>query len=169
MKKIAILATHGFEHSELTGPQQYFINAGHEVIVISPESGSIAAAHDAGSVAVDRQLDSANAGDYDALILPGGQVNPDILRINDSALTFIKHFVDEQKPIAAICHAPWLLIEVGAVSAKQMTSWPSLKTDLVNAGAAWVDEPAVTAGNIVTSRNPDDIPAFNQAFEALLQ
>ena len=169
MKKIAILSTHGFEHSELTGPQEYFKNAGYDVTVVSPESGSINAAHDAGSVDIDRQLDSANAADYNALILPGGQVNPDILRINENALGFIKHFVDEDKPIAAICHAPWLLIEAGAVSGKQMTSWPSLKTDLVNAGAQWVDQSAVTAGNIVTSRNPDDIPAFNQAFEALLQ
>jgi len=169
MKKIAILATHGFEHSELTGPQEYFKNAGHDVTVISPEADSINAAHEAGSVAVDCQLDSADATDYDALILPGGQVNPDILRINDSALAFIKHFADEQKPIAAICHGPWLLIEVEAVGGKQMTSWPSLKTDLTNAGAEWVDKEAVTDGNIVTSRNPDDIPAFNAAFEVLLQ
>lgn len=169
MKKIAILATHGFEHSELTGPQQYFSNAGYEVTVVSPEADSINAAHDAGSVAVDLQLDTATAADYDALILPGGQVNPDILRINEDAMAFITHFVDEQKPIAAICHAPWLLIEVGAVAGKQVTSWPSLKTDLTNAGANWVDQEAVTDGTVVTSRNPDDIPAFNQAFEAVLQ
>lgn len=169
MKKIAILATHGFEHSELTGPLQYFTNAGHSVTVVSPESGSIEAAHEAGSVGVDQMLDTASASDYDALILPGGQVNPDILRINDTAITFIKSFVDEQKPIAAICHAPWLLIQADVVSGRQVTSWPSLKTDLINAGAKWVDEDAVTDGLIVTSRNPDDIPAFNQAFAKLLQ
>jgi len=169
MKKIAILSTNGFEHSELTGPQKYFIDAGHEVTVISPEPESIEAAHEEGSVAVDLLLADANPADYDALILPGGQVNPDILRMNKHALTFIKHFTDAQKPVAAICHAPWLLIEAGVVSGKQMTSWPSLKTDLVNAGAIWVDEAVVTTGNIVTSRNPDDIPAFNDAFAALLR
>jgi protease I len=168
MKKVAILATNGFEHSELTKPESYLTKAGHQVTVVSPESGSIKAAHDEGSVVVDLELNDANAADYDALLLPGGVVNPDTLRINDDAMAFVKYFVTEAKPIAAICHGPWLLIEAEAISGRQATSWPSLKTDLINAGADWVDQEVVVDGNIVTSRNPDDIPAFSEAFAKLL-
>jgi protease I len=167
-KKIAILATNGFEHSELTGPKAALEQAGHETVVVSPESGSIEAAHDAGSVAVNNLIAEVRPEEFDGLVLPGGVVNPDTLRINEDALNFIQHFVDKKKPIAAICHGPWTLIETKAVAGHTMTSWPSLKTDLENAGATWVDEAVVTSENLVTSRKPADIPAFNEALLQLL-
>jgi protease I len=167
-KSIAIVATNGYEYSELTEPKKALEAAGHTAHVISLESGEIEAAHDDGSVTVDKVLSDTDPSGYDALVLPGGQINPDILRIKEDAMTFIKHFTESGKPIAAICHGPWTLIEADAVRGKKMTSWPSLKTDLVNAGADWVDEEVVTDGNIVTSRKPDDLPAFNEAFLALL-
>ena len=167
-KKIAIVATNGFEHSELTKPKQYLENAGHTTQVISISSGEIEAAHDAGSVPVDTTFDGINAADYDALVLPGGVSNPDTLRTHSEVVAFIRHFVDAKKPIAAICHGPWTLIEADAVVDKKVTSWPSLKTDLENAGATWVDEKVVVDDNLVTSRKPDDIPAFNEAFGKLL-
>lgn len=167
-KKIAILATNGFEHSELTGPKTALEHAGHETVVVSPETGEIAAAHDAGSVSVDNLIAEVSPDEFDGLVLPGGVANPDALRTNDDAINFIKHFTDAKKPIAAICHGPWTLIEAEAVAGLTMTSWPSLKTDLKNAGATWVDQEVVVSNNLVTSRKPDDVPAFNDAFLKLL-
>ncbi len=167
--KIAILATNGFEYTELTKPQQYLKDLGHEVHLISPELGEIEAAHNDGSVTVDKKLSDTNPHDYDALVLPGGQANPDTLRTNKEALSFIKDFDSHRKLIAAICHAPWLLIETGIAKGKNLTSWPSLKTDLINAGANWEDSEVVLDGNIITSRNPDDIPAFNKTIEEYLE
>jgi protease I len=135
---------------------------------VAPSEGTIAAAHDAGSVTVDAILTEVSPDQFDALLLPGGVANPDNLRTNELAVRFVKHFVDEQKPIAAICHGPWTLIEAGGVAGKTVTSWPSLKTDLENAGAKWVDEVFVTDGNLVTSRKPDDLPAFTDTFLQML-
>lgn len=163
--KVAILATHGFEQSELLEPRKALDDAGAETIVVSPESGEIKGWKDkdwGDTVPVDLTLDKAKAEDFDALLLPGGVINPDMLRINDDAIAFIKHFVDAGKPIGAICHGPWTLINAGAVKGRKMTSWASLKTDLTNAGAQWVDEEVVTDNGIITSRNPQDIPAFNK-------
>jgi protease I len=163
-KRVAILATIGFEQSELLEPKKALDNAGAKTDVISPQAGKIKAwnLQDWGvEVPVDKELKNANPADYDALLLPGGVMNPDKLRVNPDAVKFVKHFVDEGKPIAAICHGPWTLIEAGGVRGKKMTSWPSLKTDLTNAGASWVDEQVVTDRGLVTSRKPDDIPAFS--------
>jgi protease I len=162
-KNVAIVATDGFEQSELTKPLDALRSAGATVHVIAPKDGRIQGMqHDEKGdlIAVDRMLGRVNPADYDALVLPGGVANPDTLRINEKALSFIAHFVDADKPIAAICHGPWTLIESGFVKGKTLTSWPSLKTDLENAGAAWVDEMVVRSGNLVTSRKPDDLPAF---------
>lgn len=162
-KRVAVLATAGFEQSELLEPKKALDNAGAKTEVISPETGKIKAWNmkDWGvEVPVDTALKNANPADYDALLLPGGVMNPDKLRTNADAVKFVKYFVDEGKPIAAICHGPWTLIEAGGVRGKRMTSWPSLKTDLINAGAHWVDEQVVTDHGLVTSRKPADIPAF---------
>lgn len=168
MKKIAIVSTDGFEYSELIKPQNFFRAAGHVVEVVSPKEGSIEAALDKGSVTVDKTLEHATPEEYDALILPGGLLNPDILRTIEPAVAFLQHFVDTGKPVAAICHGPWTLIEADAVRGKRVTSWKSLKTDLINAGAEWVDEPVVVDGTIVTSRMPSDLDEFNAAFAQLL-
>jgi protease I len=170
-KKVAIVATDGFEQTELTEPLEALREAGAEVDVIAPKSGSIQGMqHDkkGDTVTVDRTLADADPADYDALVLPGGVANPDALRINEDALDFIQHFVDEDKPIAAICHGPWTLIETGFVEGKRMTSWPSLKTDLLNAGADWVDETVVRDGNLVTSRKPDDLADFCEETIAMI-
>ena len=162
-KRVAILATVGVEQVELTEPKKALERAGATAGVISPESGKIRAWNmkDWGTeIPVDKTLSEANPDDYDALMLPGGVINPDKLRINVDAVTFVRHFVETDKPIAAICHGPWTLIEAGGVRGKRMTSWPSLRTDLSNAGAEWVDEQVVTDLGLVTSRKPDDIPAF---------
>jgi protease I len=164
-KKIAILATDGFEQSELTDPKKNLEGAGAEVEVLSIKSGKIKGWNhtDWGTtVSVDRLVKDAKAADYAALVLPGGQMNPDFLRVDQDAVGFIKAFVESGKPVAAICHGPWTLIEAGVVKGKKMTSWPSLKTDLKNAGANWVDEQVVQDGNLITSRKPDDIPAFSK-------
>jgi protease I len=164
-RRVAILATDGFEQSELLEPRKALEAAGAQVDVVSPKEGSIKgwSGKDWGkSVDVDRMLTEADADDYAALMLPGGVINPDKLRIDEDAVQFVQKFVDARKPIAAICHGPQLLIETGAVKGRQMTSWPSLKTDLINAGAHWVDEEVVTDQGLVTSRKPDDIPAFNK-------
>ena len=167
MAKIAIVATNGFEYSELTSPKKALEEAGHETTVLSIEEGEIEAAHDAGIVAVDHLIEGSNAEDFDGLVLPGGVGNPDILRTHSHVVAFIRHFIDADKPVASICHGPWTLIEADAVAGKKVTSWPSLKTDLENAGAHWVDEEVVVDGKMVTSRNPNDLPAFNQAFLGL--
>jgi protease I len=165
-KKIAILATDGFEQSELMQPRQALEEAGAHTEVISPNSGKIKGwdHKDWGeSVKVDKTLDNVNAEEYDGLLLPGGVINPDHLRMDPKAVNFVKQFVSSGKTVGAICHGPWPLLEAGALKGKTVTSWPSLKTDLKNAGANWVDKEVVTDGQFITSRNPDDIPAFNKA------
>lgn len=165
-KKIAILATHGFEQDELFEPKRALENAGASVEVIAPEAGEIKGwkSKDWGkTIKVDRTVREANADDYDGIVLPGGVLNPDQLRMNAEAVNFVKAFADEKKPIAAICHGPWTLIETGIFEhGKTVTSWPSLRSDLTNAGAVWVDQEVVVDEGLVTSRNPTDIPAFNQ-------
>ena len=164
-KKVAILVADGFEQVELTGPQEALEDAGAETLIVSPNEESVAGWHhyDAGDLFdVDVPLSEADAGDFDALLLPGGVANPDQLRMKPEAVRFVKAFFDAGKPVAAICHGPWTLIEAGSVKGRTMTSWPSIKTDLINAGAKWVDEPVVTDNGLVTSRKPDDIPAFNE-------
>jgi protease I len=164
-KRVAALVDNGFEQSELLEPKKALEAAGATVDVVSPQSGNVKGwKHtDWGqAVGVDRSLDEVKADEYDALLLPGGVMNPDKLRANTKAVTFVKAFVDAGKPIAAICHGPWTLIEAGAVQGRKMTSWPSLQSDLRNAGAHWVDQEVVTDNGLVTSRKPDDIPAFNK-------
>ncbi len=164
-RRIALLATDGFEQVELTEPKKNVEQAGATTEVLSVKEGSIKGwkSTDWGdSVPVDRLVSQAKVDDYDALILPGGQINPDKLRMDKDAVAFVKRFVESGKPVAAICHGPWMLIEAGVVRGKKVTSWPSLQTDLKNAGANWVDEQVVEDGNLVTSRKPDDIPAFSQ-------
>lgn len=163
-KKIAILATNGFEQSELLEPKKALEEVGAIAIVISPEKNTIRGwQHDdwGDKVNVDLLLDQANVDDYDGLLLPGGVINPDKLRLNDKAIELIKQFHATDKPIAAICHGPWTLINAGIVKGRKLTSWPSIKLDLINAGANWVDAQVVVDGKLVTSRKPDDIPAFN--------
>jgi protease I len=164
-KRVAVLVENGFEQSELVEPKKALEQAGASVDVVSPESGRVKGWQNKNwgdDIKVDRHLDDARAEEYDALLLPGGVINPDRLRINSGAIAFIKHFVDTGKPIAAICHGPWPLIDAGAVHGRRMTSWPSLKTDLRNAGAEWVDQEVVVDMGLVTSRKPDDLPAFNR-------
>jgi len=165
-KKIAILATDGFEQAELLKPREALDDAGATTVVIAPKSGEIKGwdMKDWGEkVKVDKTLAESNPNDYDALVLPGGVINPDHLRMDPAAVNFVKQFVATGRPVAAICHGPWTLIETGAVKGKTITSWPSLKTDLKNAGANWVDQEVATDGQFITSRKPDDIPAFNKA------
>ncbi|OLE51425.1 MAG: protease [Acidobacteria bacterium 13_1_20CM_3_53_8] len=163
--KVAILVTEGFEQKELTEPRKALDDAGAKTEIVSPKPGEVQGwnHYDKGDkFPVDVQLEEANAADYDALLLPGGVANPDQLRTIPEAVNFVKSFFDASKPIAAICHGPWTLIEAGAVRGRKMTSWPSLKTDLRNAGALWVDEEVIVDDGLVTSRKPDDIPAFNE-------
>jgi protease I len=164
-KKVAILVADGFEQVELEGPREALEKAGAETEIVSPNEETVAGWHhfDAGDLFdVDVPLAEADPADYDALLLPGGVANPDQLRMKPEAVQFVKAFFDAGKPVAAICHGPWTLIEAGAVKGRKITSWPSLKTDLTNAGAKWVDERVVTDNGLVTSRKPDDIPAFNE-------
>ena len=161
--KVVILATHGFEQSELLVPLQKLREAGATVVVASPEKGQIRGwkEKDWGeSVAVDKALADVNAAEYDAIVLPGGQINPDLLRVNPQALDLIRSFLNSGKIVAAICHAPWLLIEADAVRGRNATSYASIKTDMKNAGAHWSDEPVVTDKGIITSRNPGDLQPF---------
>lgn len=164
-RKIAILATNGFEQAELDGPRKALTDAGAEVVIVAPDKGSIQGMHhlEAGeSVKVDATLDEVEPADFDALMLPGGLANPDELRANRGAIDFIRAFAAESKPIAAICHAPWLLIEAGLVKGRRLTSWPAIRSDIRNAGGEWLDEKVVCDKGIVTSRSPADIPAFNE-------
>lgn len=164
-KKVAILATEGFEQVELTEPKKALEEAGAKTEVISLKSGKIKGwkfTEWGDSVAVDRTVSDAKVSDYDLLLLPGGVQNPDKLRLDEKAVAFARDFIESGKPVGAICHAPWTLIEAGVVKGKKMTSWPSLQTDLENAGANWVDQESVVDGNLITSRKPDDIPAFNE-------
>ena len=170
-KKVAMLVTDGFEQVELTGPRAALEKAGAKVEIVSPKEGKVKAwkTTDWGEeVAVDVKLAEANAEDYDALVLPGGVMNPDKLRVLPEARSFVRAFFDDDKPVAAICHGPWTLIDAGVVEGKKMTSWPTLRTDLTNAGAEWTDEEVVVDGMLVTSRKPDDIPAFNRETIALI-
>lgn len=165
-KKIAILATDGFEQAELLEPRKALDEAGATTVVIAPKEGEIKgwSKTDWGkTVKVDKTLENANPNEYDALVLPGGVMNPDHLRMDPKAVQFVKDFVATGRPVAAICHGLWTLVEAGAVNGKTFTSWPSLKTDLKNAGANWVDKEVVTDGQFISSRKPDDIPAFNEA------
>lgn len=164
-KKVAILITDGFEQVEMTEPRKALEDAGARIAVVSPAKGRVRGwkMTDWGdSFEVDVPLNEADAEDYDALVLPGGVANPDKLRMNDKAVLFVRAFLHAGKPIAAICHGPWTLIEADGVQGRTMTSWPSLKTDLKNAGANWVDRSVVTDNGLVTSRKPDDIPDFNR-------
>ena len=164
-KKIAILAADGFEQVELVKPKKALEEAGAITEVVSPGSGKIQGMnHDekGDSVKVDVQLEDANADDYDALMIPGGLMNPDTLRSNSQALDFVRSFFEAGKPVAAICHAPWVLIDAGVVKGRTLTSWPAIQTDVRNAGGNWVDREVVVDNGLVTSRKPDDIPAFNQ-------
>ncbi len=171
-KRIAILATDGFEQSELMEPRRLLQEAGFQVDVIAPKGGEIRGWNEkdwGDTVAVDVELSSASPDDYDALVLPGGQINPDKLRMEAAAVEFVRAFDQAGKPLAAICHGPWLLVEAGAAKGRQVTSWPSVRTDLVNAGAQWKDAEVVTDGHLITSRKPDDIPAFTKAVVNALQ
>jgi protease I len=163
-KRVVILATNGFEQSELEVPLNKLKEAGATVHVVSPEKGEIKGweKKDWGHpVKVDRALGEVSVDDYDAIVLPGGQINPDLLRINDRALEFIRAFFDQKKIVAAICHAPWLLIETGIIKGRKATSYRSIKTDMVNAGAKWEDSPVVTDQGVITSRRPGDLDAFS--------
>ena len=163
--KVAILITEGFEEVEMLKPRQALDEAGAETQIVSPKNSKVRAWNmtDWGKeYPVDVALDDAIAGDFQALVLPGGVMNPDKLRMEPKAVAFVKAFFDAGKPVAVICHGPWTVIEAGAASGKRITSWPSLKTDLRNAGARWVDEEVVVDGNLISSRKPDDIPAFNR-------
>ena len=171
-ERVMILATDGFEQSELMKPKANLEKAGIETEVVSLEEGSIRGwdQKDWGeSVAVDKTVDAIeNCDGYDALLLPGGQMNPDILRMNERAVAIVREFALADKPIAAICHAPWLLAEAGLIDGKTVTSWPSIRTDLKNAGANVIDQEVATDGKFITSRNPDDIPAFSKALIDML-
>ena len=170
-KRIAILATNGFEQAELLEPQKFLKNEGATVDVVSLKSGSIKGWDEkdwVDKVDVDKTLGDVQASDYDALVLPGGQMNPDVLRTEPKAVDFVRDFVNAGKLVAAICHGPWTLIEADAVRGKKMTSWPSLQTDLRNAGAHWQDSEVVVDGNLITSRKPGDLDAFNQKIEEKL-
>jgi protease I len=163
-KRIAILATDGFEQSELIEPKKRLEAAGAQVDVVSLKPGKIRGwkMKDWGDeVAVDATLDQAKVEDYDGLVLPGGQINPDKLRIEPKAVSFVQSFASANKIIGAICHGPWMLIEADLVRGHKITSWPSLRTDLKNAGARWDDKEVIVDGGLITSRNPDDIPAFS--------
>ena len=162
--KVAILVTDGFEQVELTEPKNALDGAGAETLIVSPRDDQVRGWNftDWGKkIPVDLKLDEAKPEDFDALLLPGGVINPDALRIEPKAVAFVKAFFDAGKPVASICHGPWTIIETGAARGRRMTSWPSLKSDLKNAGADWVDEEVTVDRNLVTSRKPEDIPAFN--------
>src|SRR3954471_21249608 len=164
-KRVAILATDGVEQSELADVRQALEAAGAKTDLVSPKAGSIQAFkhHDKGDTfSVDVALDAAKVSDYSALYLPGGVANPDALRTDERAVQFAREFMASDKPVAAICHGPWLLVEAGVVAGRKLTSWPSLKTDITNAGGEWVDEAVCVDERLITSRKPADIPAFNE-------
>jgi len=171
-KTVAIMATDYFEEAELTAPRDALQKAGATVHIIAPHSGQIKALHhvDPGqSVAVDKTLDEADPIDYDALVLPGGAINADQLRMDQQARDFVRKIMDEQeKPTAVICHGPWLLVSSHLVRGRQLTSFPTIQDDIINAGGSWTDQTVVVDGNLITSRKPDDLPAFNQALIEML-
>jgi protease I len=164
-RRVAIVATDGVEQVELTEPKKALDAAGAQTVVIAPKGRTIKAwqnDHWGDEIPVDRPLDTARADDFDALMLPGGVINADTLRMDERAVQFVRHFFEAGKPVAAICHAPWMLVEADVARGRTVTSWPSLRTDLRNAGADWVDREVVTDEGLVTSRKPADIPAFNR-------
>jgi protease I len=165
-RRIAILAADGVERVELERPRQALEDAGARTDVVSIKSGEIQARHqdlvDAGTFVVDQLVGAVSVDDYEALLLPGGTVNPDKLRMEPAAVQFVRHFVLSGKPVASICHGPWNFVEADVARGRRLTSWPSVRTDLRNAGAEVVDEQVVTDGNITTSRSPDDLPAFSE-------
>lgn len=170
--QVAILVTDGVEQVEMTEPRKALDAAGARTRLVSPKEGQVKAwnfTEWGDSFPVDMQLDQAWPEDFNALLLPGGVINPDTLRTLSAAVAFVKGFFDAGKPVASICHGPWTVIEAGGARGRRLTSWPSLRTDLQNAGAQWVDEEAVVDHGLVTSRNPDDIPAFNKAVIALFE
>jgi len=163
--KVAILVENGFEQVEMTEPRRALDEAGASTSIVSPKTPRVRGWNftDWGQeFAVDVQLEQADAASFDALLLPGGVMNPDTLRMQPPAVAFVKSFFDANKPVAVICHGPWTIIEAGAARGRRIASWPSLQTDLRNAGAEWLDQEVVTDGNLVSSRKPDDIPAFNR-------
>jgi protease I len=165
-KMVAILATDGFEQAELLEPRKALEESGAKTKLISPQRGKIKGWKENNwgeEVSVDLSLDKASAEDFDALILPGGVMNPDKLRTMPEAVQFVRRFFEADKPVAAICHGPWMLVEAGAVRGRTLTSWPSLQTDIRNAGGRWVDQEVVEDRGLITSRKPSDIPAFNRA------
>ena len=165
-KRVAFLATDGVEEVEYTEPRKAVEEAGGQAELISIKAGDIQAVNHmdkSGTYPVDKQVKDADPGQYDALVLPGGVANPDFLRADPDAVRFVRDFVRTGKPVAAICHGPWTLVEAGVVDGRTLTSWPSLRTDLANAGATWVDEQVYVDDHLVTSRKPDDLPAFCEA------
>jgi len=158
---VAVLVTDGYEPSELTEPMAALRKAGADVTIVSDHDGTIRGKTDADTATVDLTLDQARPDDYGALLLPGGVKNPDTMRQNERGVAFVRQFADAGKPIAAICHAPWMLVEADVVGSRRVTSYPSLKTDLRNAGAEWVDAEVVVDKGLITSRTPEDLPAFN--------
>jgi protease I len=170
--RVAILAADMFEQVELTEPRNALQQAGAQTLLVSPSEGQVQGAKHydkADRFPVDMPLDDANADQFDALMLPGGVANPDQLRMNKKAVQFVKAFFDAGKPVAAICHAPWTLVEADVVRGMRLTSWPSLQTDIRNAGGTWVDQVNVTDQNLTTSRRPDDLPKFNEAMVQLFE
>jgi protease I len=168
--KVAVLITDGFEEVEMTQPRQALDQAGAQTSIVSPKTGRVRAwkfSEWGEEYPVDISLDQARPNTFDALLLPGGVMNPDRLRMDEKAVTFVKAFFDAGKPVAVICHGPWTIIETGHARGKHIASWPSLKTDLRNAGAQWMDREVVVDGNLVSSRKPDDIPAFNREMIAI--
>jgi len=164
-KKVAILVEDGFEQVELTSPKEALEEHGAQTYIISPKRGNVKGWEHTKwgeEFPVDVAIEEANANDYDALLLPGGVMNPDKLRTNKKAVQFVRSFFDQGKPVAAICHGPWMLVEAGVVNGRKVTSYPSIQTDLKNAGANWVNQEVVVDRGLVTSRNPDDLPAFNR-------
>ena len=164
-KKVAILVDEGFEQVELIKPRKALDKAGAETQVVSPQENEVRGwnmTRWGKYVAVDVPLDTADPNEFDALLLPGGVMNPDKLRMNAKAVEFVRHFFNEKKPVASICHGPWMIVEADAAKGRTLTSWPSLKTDIRNAGGEWVDQEVVVDMGLVTSRKPDDIPAFNK-------
>lgn len=159
-KRVAFVATNGFEDSELTSPWQAVTDAGAQAVMVAPESGTIEGKN-GHTQTVDTTTDEASASEFDALVLPGGVVNADHLRMDDAAVVFTRSFFEQHKPVGVICHGAWTLIEAGVVEGRTLTSYPSLRTDLRNAGATWVDEEVVVDDGLVSSRTPDDLPAFN--------
>jgi protease I len=169
-RKIAFLvAAEGIERVELTEPWKAVSEAGYQPVLLSPETGEVQTFNHltaAETAPVDQAVGDASVDDFDALVLPGGVANPDALRTDEKAVAFVKQFIESGKPVAAICHAPWTLVEADVVRGRRVTSWPSLQTDLRNAGATWVDETVVTDGNLITSRKPDDLPEFSKTLLA---